>query len=70
MLVTCSVTDFLNGQHLAGHPINSHLNCARPFVVSQMQSLFCNQKFSKSLLLRNLYNYLLEVELKNYNTNI
>ena len=50
MLATCFVTDFLIGQHLIGHPINSHLNCAQPFIVSQPTEFILQPKIVLSHL--------------------
>ena len=70
LLVTCYVMDFLTVQHLTVDPINSHLLCVLPFIVSQPTVRFATKNFSATYVLRNLWNYLLEVEIKIYNTNI
>ena len=38
------VTDFLIGQHLVGHPINSHLNCAQLLIVIQPTEVISQPK--------------------------
>ena len=49
MLATYFVTDFLNGQHLVGHPINSHLTCARPSIVPQPTEIILSHLFLRNL---------------------
>ena len=50
MLATCFATDFLNGQHLVGHPINSHLTCAWPLIVPQPTEIVLSHLIFKKLI--------------------